>query len=257
MNGELVHIINLSLSVKYFIKTGNINDLNKDTNYIDSAIYHTHDNTDISSFDSFVAHLTKRKLKDIRPILQNINDISLLGFAGVLSGGTGLIFAFEDGNFIWNASWNFDKNKSRWDIRYKEEKMLPTFGYKDVFNEPIINNEPTFAKTLEEIRTLALTIEEGDFAAVFSDALYILKDEDFPNQEEALRFPTVPEFLPESNRRLLAAAKKAWVFGGICSWVDSPPYQAEDKGLSAQYKELTDRLYSGINQTILYAVNNW
>lgn len=255
MNGELEHIINLCLSVKYFIKTGNINDLNKDTNYIGSTIYHTFDKSDIPSFDSFTAYLTKRKLKDIHLIVQNINDVSLLGFAGVLTGGTGLIFDCEEGNFILNASWNFGRNKSLWDIRYKEEKMLPAFGYKDVFKEPIINNQSAFTKTLEEIRNLAVTIDADDFAAVFSEALSILNGEEFPNKEYALLFQPVPKFLPEVNRRLLAAAKRAWVFGGMGSWVDSPPYQAEDKGLSTQYKELTNRLYSGINQAILYSVN--
>ena len=56
---------------------------------------------------------------------------------------------------------------------------------------------------------------------------------------------------------MFAAASKADVFGAMGSWNDSPPYAAHEKGLDAEYDQLSAELLKNIRLAILYAVNEW
>jgi hypothetical protein len=53
------------------------------------------------------------------------------------------------------------------------------------------------------------------------------------------------------------AASTADVFGAMGSWNDSPPYMADEKGLSSFYNELSDELLKQQRLAIHYAVNQW
>lgn len=63
--------------------------------------------------------------------------------------------------------------------------------------------------------------------------------------------------LPEKNKALFAAASRAWVFGGMGSWNDSPPYLAHEQGLDGDYERLSAALHRQIMLAVLYAVNEW
>ncbi len=63
--------------------------------------------------------------------------------------------------------------------------------------------------------------------------------------------------LHERNIRRYSAAAKADVFGAMGSWNDSPPYMAREKGLSENYKLLSDELFIQIQKALLFAVNEF
>ena len=108
-----------------------------------------------------------------------------------------------------------------------------------------------FSAVLAQISELAVRIGENQFAAQFDSARRYLTDQHI----------TLPDWmhirLPEKNKALFAAASRAWVFGGMGSWNDSPPYLAHEQGLDGDYERLSAALYRQIMLAVLYAVNEW
>jgi hypothetical protein len=60
------------------------------------------------------------------------------------------------------------------------------------------------------------------------------------------------QVLTESQNRLLQAANKAWVFGGMGTWNDTGP---QDAALHSEYESISNRLYGFVNTAILDSVN--
>jgi hypothetical protein len=84
-----------------------------------------------------------------------------------------------------------------------------------------------FAQVCHEIADLADEIGEAGWASrFFRPAYMVLSDDDLP-----------------TTRRLEIAIDKTHVFGGMGSWLDSPPFSAHYHGKNEAYDRLTDRLY--------------
>ena len=47
------------------------------------------------------------------------------------------------------------------------------------------------------------------------------------------------------------------VFGAMDSWNDSPSWDAYEKGLESDYKNLSSELLTQIRLALLYSVNEW
>lgn len=84
-----------------------------------------------------------------------------------------------------------------------------------------------FAQVCHEIAELADKIGEAGWASRFFRPAYMaLSDDDL-----------------STTRRLEIAIDKTHVFGGMGSWLDSPPFNAHRRGKNEAYDRLTDRLY--------------
>lgn len=84
-----------------------------------------------------------------------------------------------------------------------------------------------FAQVCHGLADLADEIGEAGWAGRFFRPAYMaLSDDDLP-----------------TTRRLEIAIDKTHVFGGMGSWLDSPPFSAESHGQREKYDRLTDRLY--------------
>ena len=177
-------------------------------------------------------------------------DRALLGYANV---GRACIAAFhKDGTVThWFAAWKFEQPVRKWNVEYQEYKWdnpparVPRFE----------NNTEEFVDILSRIAGFADEIECKNFGDIFRRASGILNGKSelpdtYPNGKR-IRFPD----LPEESLRLFHAASTADVFGAMGSWNDSPPYCAHDKGLDAEYENLSNELLRQIRLAALYAIN--
>lgn len=191
-------------------------------------------------------YLTKKGLRDIKLVSATDDaDIRQLGFANALRGC--IVCYFKNGEVTaFYPGWDFDQSAKAWNILYTEELKLIPF-VKPHFDD----NTDALRETLIEIEDLAERIDCGNFAKRFERALDILDGGELP--ETKLSLPPIPQKLMP----LFFAADAADVFGAMGSWNDSPPYMAEEKGLSREYKELSARLLKNIRLAVLFAVNEW
>lgn len=250
MNAELQHMAELVITAKSFLNTGAMPEM-KMQKHIKEVIFVFAPQKRLFSNKVVTAHATGDWLAALRKkgltgitLYANTkeDDINQLGFANGIRDitiGTG----YQKDSAAWAKLWVFNQESANWTVSYKE---IPKQG-----GLPAIDiDDPTgpLRQTLTGISALAGRIACGHFQQVFLEAGALLSKE-----MDMRSFPA----MPEANERLYHAAAKAWVFGGMGSWNDSPPYMAKDKGLLEEYETLTADLYQRIMTAILYAVNCW
>lgn len=179
-----------------------------------------------------------------------VSDRALLGYANAIQ--SSILTAYRD-NLItyWVAAWKFDKSLQKWNIEYQECKWD---------NPPLImpqfrNNINAFGDILLRIGEFADRIGYKAFGDTFRNAYDILNGKSeipdrYPNGEP-FRLPD----LSEEKKRIFCASSIADVFGAMGSWNDSPPYDAEEKGMGDDYENLSNELLKQIRLAALYAIN--
>lgn len=191
-------------------------------------------------------YCVKKGLRDIKLVMPTeVEDRQLLGFANTSQ--SSIICYFKNSEIIaFEPKWEFDQKQKMWNILYTERLLLIPFVKP--YSE---DNSDAFREVLIEIADLAERIDCGNFARIFEKALNILDGEETLSSK--ISFPKIPEkYLP-----LFCAADTADVFGAMGSWNDSPPFMAHEKGLDAEYEELSARLLKNIRLAVFYAVNDW
>ncbi len=104
---------------------------------------------------------------------------------------------------------------------------------------------------IEEAEQFAAKLGEGLFLQDFSQAL-ALSNSEYPVS------PYHPDILPARGYSLLAqqvmaAAIRAWVFGGMGSWNDLDYGKTNQKA----YRDLTSRLYGSVVHALVAATNSF
>ena len=193
----------------------------------------------------------KKGLKDILFLIPTaVKDRNFLGFSNTSQ--SSILCFYDNRTTYFIGQWEFDPTQNMWNILYSELEWENAPSTKPHFED----NTEAFKSILIEIKEFACKIECQGFAAIFQKAFDILSasyaytDMDW---EYDMPFPE----LPKENLRLFKAAAAAHVFGAMGSWNDSPPFLAEDKGMSKEYDYLSDELLKQINLALLYAVNAW
>lgn len=257
MNGEMYQIASIVAAAKMAIKT------NKEikftpTQYENSIkfeflpkkIAFTTKKYTASNVSEWFGELKKKGLQDIKLLCPYaVKDRYLLGFSNTTES---LILCFFKNAKVtyFVADWKFDSTQKKWNILYSEYEWENAPSEKPHFE----NNIDSFRKVLSDIQKLAFQIECENFANVFGLALQILnyENKDFDKTEglELLQ-------LPSQNLKIFTAANRAYVFGAMGSWNDSPPYMAHEKGLDKEYETLSSELLKNIRLAILYSVNEW
>lgn len=168
--------------------------------------------------EDWFRHCKQKKLQDIKALAPvSVSDRQILGFAN--ESQSSMACFYEGGRVTYfTARWEFDPTR-KWTVWYTENEWLDPPSGKPHFED----HTEDFAEALEKIKELAL-----------------------PTQS-----------LPAKNKLIFAAASKADVFGAMGSWNDSPPYMAHEKGLDAEYDQLSAELLKKIRLAVLYAVNEW
>lgn len=196
--------------------------------------------------------LLEQGIEDIKMLLPiKVKERHLLGFANT-SRGSIITFLKNGEVHYWMADWKHDKELKRWHVTYTEYE----WNEAPVIRTSFINNTEAFGDILDRISVFADKIGYQGFGDIFRDSAAILRGE----KEEVLserqkEFPRPS--LPQTHKRIFAAAAKADVFGAMGSWNDSPDWSAHNMGLSDEYNSLSSELLTQIRLATLYAINEW
>ena len=172
-------------------------------------------------------------------------DKDIAGFSNAVPAM--LLCFFRDGKVTYFIPrWSSDKEKEGWHIQYAERLWEHPPKGKPSFQDPYC----ALTAALCEIEHLALTLGEPSFESCFREARQCLTLKQFHTTE-------LTPSLPEYNLKLFLAAQKAFVFGGMGSWNDSPRGKASEMGLIEEYESLSTNLFSQVMSAILFAVNEW
>lgn len=161
--------------------------------------------------------LAARRLRDIK--LLSPTAVEDRRLLAFSGGAPFLIACFYEEKIVtgWRADWSFDQTARGWNIQWNEAP----FKNAPASPPPFKAHTGAFSTVLAQIGQLAGRIRAENFSALF------------------------------------AAASRAWVFGGMGSWNDSPPYMAHEQRLDDDYERLSAALYQQIMLAVLYAVNEW
>jgi hypothetical protein len=172
---------------------------------------------------------------------------------GFANGGFPWIIVAEYKNKFeyWCPFWTLkkdEKTKTLWVINFKPLKINSVFKPVYLINTSIEDQKQKLYNVLEETSRFANQHKyTKQFITTFKNAIERLEGND--------QIDFIPTNIPyrsfeKKNRQLLAAATKAFVFGGSGSW--------NDVGLETQgdYQYITTSLYDTINNSIVVSINN-
>ena len=198
--------------------------------------------------EDWFEHCKRKKLMDMKFLAPvSVSDRMVLGFSNTSQ--SSIVCFYEGGKVTYfTAKWEFDPTL-KWTVLYTENEWSDPPQEKPHFED----HTEDFAKTLEKIKGLAGQLGFEGFAQTFQEAWELLNDKKEFSDVDKLALP----LLPAKHRQIFAAASKADVFGAMGSWNDSPPYVAHEKGLDAEYEQLSAELLKNIRLAVLYAVNEW
>lgn len=181
-----------------------------------------------------------------------ISDRMSVGFVG--GGGRWLLEAVKpavsDG---WEARWQVGDQEDP-----ERRIWLVTYG-RTVTNHAHVQPKQVGAERLREELQVVLSVITGfaekqqldGFAKCFRAGLEVLASENpFAKVYHSDLAP--PHALPLAGQQLISVAQAAWVFGGMGSWndlgFDDPDQQT--------YEDLSEKLFSLLNQAVVEAVNS-
>lgn len=249
MNGELMNMVQLTLSAKHYIRTGKNEkslaanaQIDKMTfSFVQQDFGKMASAYEAESRDEWLKMLAERGAEDIKLIVvDEIDNFDRLAFANSIPC---FMLCFYDGGITsWNKRWTFNNETKKWDVHFTETICRNTPPGKPQFSDV----SQQMVKLFERLRALSQKLGLSEFSMRFAAAQGALQA-NFVNGDA-----TSP-----ANRRLLQAAVEAYVFGGEGSWNDKAKFIAAGKGLSEEYQNLTKDLYRGIALSCMYAVNEW
>ena len=204
-------------------------------------------------------YLKKEGCRKLRLYFQGTKDQSqapeykLAGMVG--GGGTWYIEAvYKSYSNLWSNRWQVqDANAADgriWTVNYGR-----TSWRQKTLNIQVEQGrvKEQLASTLRELIQFALKQNLESWARQFESALALLDSEE-PNEQYYHK-----DLMPLNNysitaRQILFSAGQAWVFGGMGSWNDLSFSNKEDNDL---YEKLSGRLYYGIIEAVVSAVNSY
>lgn len=180
-----------------------------------------------------------------------ISDRMSIAFVG--GGGRWLLEAVKPAvSDVWEARWQVG------DQQDSERRIwLVTYGRTATNHSPLQPKqvgEEGLRGELKEVLTEVAGFADGQqldhFAKCFRAGLEVLASEN-PLGSVYHSDLAPPQALPVRSRQLLAVAQAAWVFGGMGSWNDL----GFDGRHQERYEELSDKLFTLLNQAVVEAAN--
>ena len=197
---------------------------------------------------SWMKCLKERKCKGV--LLINFNKGN---DERISSGGRrwGIICCFENATELWIGNWRVEREPpdTRWEIIYRRiDSNIDT----SMLNKPINLDELTkrLDEALKNISQLAEEIQEDYWKNNFFDiGIQILEGTNIKENQ-------LPNIYSMKSQRIINAVYSSWVFGGMGSWNDSPPYSAHEKGKEHEFNKYSNTLYETMMDCIEGAVNS-
>jgi len=175
----------------------------------------------------------------------------LAGFVG--GGGRWLIEAIDrSGSDYWEARWELgDRSRSDrriWRVTYgRIAADQPTNAH---LSQDLGALKRALETALREIGSYARAHQLVNFATLFECSRAQLSA-DAPGDGADYPDLAPPGQLALTAQQLLAASQVAWVFGGMGSWNDYSPPQAD----AQEYKRVSEQLFALLNQSYAAAAN--
>ncbi|MEP6940517.1 MAG: hypothetical protein ABI846_12205 [Rudaea sp.] len=204
--------------------------------------------------DKWFAHLQRHHASRIRLTWAPRNDPRIADHqSAAFAGGGGdwaLAVSFAESSQVWRSRWEvFDRNAPEqriWRVTYGPPVDAPHSG-ADAAADAL---EPGALRVaLTQILAFSQTHETGGFSASFRAALDALDGIATEPATYADLYP--PGALPSAAGAVLAAAQKAWVFGGMGSWND----MSFDGDAAMDYARVSAQLYAALTRSICAATN--
>ncbi len=202
--------------------------------------------------------LKKQNYSRLRLYYQNaedstVSDHKLAGFVG--GGGKWYIEAVKDKvSDYWTSRWDVTKPDSTdskiWTVSYglTKKNERPRAIQKDL--DSLRQN---LEMTLQEIADFAFKQNLESFGKTFDSARKTL-DSEQPEQNYYHKDLIRLDKYSIRAKQVLFSAASAWVFGGMGSWNDN---SFENKRDNDKYEELSTRLSSCINESIVGVINSF
>ena len=257
MNMEIVQICDITLAVKFALKTKTKIEYfpfeyerNIEFLFSKNKIDFLEKNYKAGNIEEWFDYCLNLGLEDIKILLpvssKNLNIPNDLNTNKIK-----LICYFKN-NLILYFTPKWKKTSGGWNIIYTAHKYESSINGKLKFYD----NTENFKDVLNRIAILADKIDFQNFGNIFRKAIDILNGEKIENIQKTFYGLYFSE-LPKINKHLFYASDISDVFGGMGSWNDSPPYYAHEKGLESEYDSLTEELLTQIRLALLYSVNEW
>lgn len=250
MNGELVNMIQLTLTAKQYIRTGKFEkSLTKsrqiegyDFNFVEQDFGQKAPAAQVDSCEKWVSMLKERGARDFKFIMvDEMDDFARLSRANGIQ--CCIICFYDDGVTSWNRRWLYNPSSQKWHVQLVESIARNVPDEKPRFKDM----SQDMVTLLERLRFLSQKLGLSDFSFQFHVAQKSLQ----------ANFVSSDNMMQSAQRRLLAAAIDAYVFDGENSWLEKGRAAAEEKGMLEEYDELTNYLFRGIALSCMYAVNEW
>jgi len=257
MNGELHQLLLLAANANRYLHMNEYRPFDGfgDRNVFNLAFY-DEDGQPIPTMPaadpvkSWIKDLKKRRCRGVLVIQTGTpgNERESSGFIG---GGRRwiLVARFDGFDEHWSAHWQLGQRApaTRWDIAYRCRRTTSMTIDPNTYN--LEASKRRLEQALTNIGELAHEIGEEHWKINFFDAaLGIL--------EGTVSFKRkLPESYSEQAQRVCAAVYRCWVFGGMGSWNDVPPYSAHEHGKSAEFDAYSDTLYDAMQNALEAAVN--
>ena len=246
MNMEIVQICDITLAVKFALKTKtNIEyfpfeyERNIEFLFSKNKIDFLEKNYKAGNIEEWFDYCLNLGLEDIKILLpvssKNLNIPNDLNTNKIK------FICYFKNNLILYFTPKWEKTSGGWNIIYTAHKY-----------ESSINGKLKFYDNTEDFKN----VNFPNFGNTFRKAFNILNGESFENIRNTFYGQTLFK-MPKINARLFYSAKISDVFGGMGSWNDSPPYYAHKKGLESEYDSLTEELLTQIRLALLSSVNEW
>ncbi|MCP4618415.1 MAG: hypothetical protein GY844_18515 [Bradyrhizobium sp.] len=178
-----------------------------------------------------------------------ISDRDAVGFVG--GGPRWLIETMRhQQSDLWEGSWQVvDKDapdRKIWGVTYF--RIAPNAPRLPLQSRSLEEVRRDLEIALKQIETFAGHRKLEPFVTMFRNGARLLASD---NPLDGLYHPDMGPALPLGARQLLGATQAAWVFGGMGSWNDIGFDGADQQ----EYEQLSDRLFSLLNEAICAAAN--
>jgi hypothetical protein len=153
---------------------------------------------------------------------------------------------------LWTARWSPDRRddpeRRIWSIVYRAS-AIPS---PSITGEPLETANARLRDAVDDAERFAREADLSDWASGFAEAALRLST-------APAKYSYHPDMLPRfgygiAARQLLAAAERAWVFGGMGSWNDLG-FSGPER--TARYEAVTTALYRAVTAAIAAAVNSF
>ncbi|MCL2296290.1 MAG: hypothetical protein FWC29_04325 [Methanomassiliicoccaceae archaeon] len=180
-------------------------------------------------------------------------DHKLAGFIG--GGGDWFIEAVYDSYSIyWANRWMVtDKNAADrriWTVNYGALSARHPTNDLQIDNQTVKNE---LRRVLSEIADFASEQDLQSWAEQFDRSMTVL-DSSSPEEDFQPRDLIPLENYSLTAKQIIFSAGSAWVFGGMGSWND---LGFDDEADNEKYDDLSEQLYSKINEAIIAGINTY